>query len=232
MTHLLEMLRYGPPAHRHAPLEPPGPAAPWEAGNGGRTGLLRGIDLGARRHVYAVGTAPRGQLIGELGALERAELPGTQPLWITADRRVSLSAEPTPHSRGRHLTRLRWAAAPLGWRESDVRMRAAALADRLGELFRRRQAPLATSPGFEPRSPSGWIHDAPGPDRLPLYAAVHGATGDQLLTRDPGEARDMGFGGSELLGYLAAEAPVTGSLAMHRAEVPWASRLGRRVRDV
>jgi hypothetical protein len=111
-------------------------------------------------------------------------------------------------------------------------MRAGALAGRLAELGRRRPPPLATSPGFEPRAPTGWIHEDDGPGRVPLYAATHAATGDQLLTRDSGEATDMGFDATELLGYLAAEAPVTGSLEMRRVDIPWASRLGRRVRAI
>ncbi|HEV7847368.1 MAG TPA: hypothetical protein VGO83_14035, partial [Thermoleophilaceae bacterium] len=232
MDRLLEVLRYGPPPDRHTPPEPPGPAAAWEAAGSERTGLLRGLDLGARRHVYAVGAAPRGQLVGELGALERSELAGTRPLWLTADRRVSLAATPSPPPAATLPARLRWALAPLGWRESGVRMRASALAARLAELARKHQAPLATSPGFEPRTPAGWIHAEPGLERVPLYAAVHAATGDQLLTRDPGEAADMGFGPAELLGYLAADAPVTGRLAMQRLDVPWASRLGRHARDI
>jgi hypothetical protein len=109
-------------------------------------------------------------------------------------------------------------------------MRASALARRVVDLARGRQAPLATSPGFEPHAPAGWLHTQDAPERVPLYAAVHAATGDQLLTRDPGEAGDMGFQGAELLGYLTAEAPVTGTLAMGRPDIPWASRLGRRVR--
>jgi hypothetical protein len=232
MNRLLEVLRYGPPPNRHAPHEPPGIAAPWESHEEERTGLLRGLDLGAHRHVYAVGAAPRGQLVGELGALERTEQPGTRPLWITADRRVSLAADPPERAAAPLRVRLRWAVAPLGWRESNARMRAATLGSRLIELSRRRQAPLAAPPGFEPRSPAGWIHAEPAPDRVPLYAAAHAATGDQLLTRDPGEAADMGFEPAELLGYLAADAPVTGRLAMQRLDVPWASRLGRHARDI
>ena len=209
MARLLEVLRYGPPPDREAPLEPHGPAVPWEAARNGRTGLVRGLDLGARRHVYAIGAAPRALLVGELGALERTALPGTRPVWITADRRLSLTATPAPASIGGRAVRLRWAAAPLGWRESDVRMRAAALADRMGELWRRRRPPLATSAGFEPRSPAGWIHAESGPDRVPLYAATHTATGDQLVTRDPGEARDMGFSPADLLGYAVSYTHLT-----------------------
>jgi hypothetical protein len=231
-TVLIKLLRYGRPLHRHSALEPPGPGAPWEAPDSARTGLLRGLDLGARCHVYAVGAAPRGQTVGELGALERSDLPGTRPLWLTADRRVSLTELPPPRPQPGLAVRLRWAMAPVGWRESDARMRIRALGGRLTELVRTRPAPLATSPGFEPRSPAGWLHVEPGPGRAPLYAATHAATGDQLLTRDPGEAADMGFGPAELLGYVAAEAPVTGSLRMHRLDIPWASRLGRRAREI
>ena len=183
-------------------------------------------------HVYAVGAAPRGQLVGELGALERRELPGTRPVWLTADRRLALAPEPVPAAPGGARARLRWTLAPLGWRESEPGLRARALGGRVLELARRRQTPRATSPGFEPVTPAGWIHTSDGAGRVPLWAATHAATGDQLLTRDAGEAHDMGFEGAELLGWLSAEAPVTGSLAVRRLDVPWASRWGRRARDV
>jgi hypothetical protein len=229
---LIQLLRYGRSFHEHRPLQAGDGAEPWEPLDGARTGLVRGLDLRAGRHVYAVGAAPRGQLVGELGALERHELPGTRPVWLTADRRLALAPEPVPAAPGGARARLRWALAPLGWRESEPGLRARALGGRALELARRRQTPRATSPGFEPVTPAGWIHTSDGAGRVPLWAATHAATGDQLLTRDAGEAHDMGFEGAELLGWLSAEAPVTGSLAVQRRDVPWASRWGRRARDV
>ncbi|HKP89852.1 MAG TPA: hypothetical protein VJT75_07725, partial [Thermoleophilaceae bacterium] len=75
------------------------------------------------------------------------------------------------------------------------------------------------------------IHVHPTPSRLPLFSAVHPVTGDQLLTTEPHEAADLGYGDAELLGYLDRVAPVTGRLGTERRDVPWGSHLGRRVRS-
>jgi hypothetical protein len=43
----------------------------------------------------------------------------------------------------------------------------------------------------------------------------------------------MGYGDAELMGYLLDRAPVTGTVGIHRRpEVPWASRVGQRVRPL
>jgi hypothetical protein len=79
--------------------------------------------------------------------------------------------------------------------------------------------------------PDGWLYAEAGDGRLALYGAVHPVTGDQLLSTERWEPVDAGFAGVTLLGYLRAEAPVTGLLGLHRLPaVPWASRLGRRWR--
>ncbi|MGH2840233.1 MAG: hypothetical protein ACRDKY_05340, partial [Solirubrobacteraceae bacterium] len=58
----------------------------------------------------------------------------------------------------------------------------------------------------------------------PLYSAIHPVTGDQLLSNDPSESSDLGYGAPVLLGYVEAAAPASGSLALARPPVPWASR--------
>ena len=61
---------------------------------------------------------------------------------------------------------------------------------------------------------------------VPLFAAKHPVTGDQLLARDPGLATALGYGPPRHLGFLRALAPVTGDLAEHPVPIAWAYRLG------
>jgi hypothetical protein len=74
--------------------------------------------------------------------------------------------------------------------------------------------------------PAGYLFRTPRAYSAPLYSALHPVTGDQLLTRDPWEAIDMGYSQPVLLGELVAVAPLTGSLEPVRYGVPWASRFG------
>jgi hypothetical protein len=77
----------------------------------------------------------------------------------------------------------------------------------------------------------GYVYDRHRPGRLELHSAVHPVTGDQLLTTNPWEANDLGYGPPELLGHIDAAAPVTGRLGTKRLHLPWASHFGRRFRD-
>ena len=47
---------------------------------------------------------------------------------------------------------------------------------------------------------------------MALFSAVHPVTANQLVTRDPSEARELGYGREQILGYALAVAPVTGTL--------------------
>jgi hypothetical protein len=82
----------------------------------------------------------------------------------------------------------------------------------------------------EPLARVASIHREDAPGRVALLSAIHPITGDQLLTTSEWEPNDLGYGEPELLGYLDALAPVTGSLELRRRDVPWASHFGRRVR--
>ena len=76
----------------------------------------------------------------------------------------------------------------------------------------------------------GYLYTAAGDERLPLLSAIHPVTHDQLLTTNRWEAIDLGYGEPELLGYLEADAPVTGRLGVRRPHTPWAARFGQRIR--
>jgi hypothetical protein len=123
----------------------------------------------------------------------------------------------------------RWTAAPLTWRDAPggVRARTGAALRRLTALAGGRPA----APSGPTGPPLGYLHREPGPGRLPLHSAIHPVTGDQLLTTDPWEAVDLGYGDPALLGHLEASAPVTGRLGTIRPHLPLASHFGQRVRD-
>lgn len=190
---------------------------------GERLGLVRAVD--GERHRYGVGTVPLGVLVGELGALHAAPQPGSVPLWITADGfLVSASGPPTtPRPR-----RVRWVAAPLRWgMTATLRAKTpGAIAWRLARA-RRPLAPVASATG----PPVGYVHTQPAEGRLPLYSARHAITGDQMLSTEPTEAGDCGYGPAVLLGHLEAAAPITRVLGITaRPHLVWASRFGRLVR--
>lgn len=184
-------------------------------------GLVRTVD--GERHRYGVGATPTGELTGELGALHAAPRPGSVPVWLTADGLlVSASgAPPTPPPRP-----ARWVLAPLRWAQESrlSRETLTALAWRLARA-NRSPAPVAAVTG----APAGYLHAEAGEGRLPLYSARHAITGDQLLSTDPREPGDWGYGPAVLLGYLDAVAPITATLGITaHPHLIWASRFGPR----
>jgi hypothetical protein len=209
------------------PHPPPG------AGSAGPpvVGLLRAVDRDAGRHVYAAGRLPGGELAGELGALLADPAEHSVPLWIESSGKVCTSLyRPDPVRPGR-ATMLRWALAPLRWRElGPLGGRAAASARRVLTARNGRSADQVPATG-SPGEPAGFLRAHGGAGTLPLYSAVHPVTGDQLLTTSEWEANDMGYMPRVLLGFLVAEAPVTGRLGTGRLLLPWASRYGQLVRE-
>jgi hypothetical protein len=199
---------------------------------GGAVGLVRSADLAARRHVYGVGRAPESaELVGELGALLAEPLEGSVPVWLT-DRGFLITDRYRPEHRRPALTQgLRWVLAPLAWRSSvgkGARVRAALrrAASLPGKLVSRVQPGRATT-----ERPLGYLMAERSPAlHVPLYAARHPVTGDQLLTRHRLEAADMGYVDVVLLGYLSSQAPVTREASLRRVSIPWASRFGLAVR--
>jgi hypothetical protein len=73
---------------------------------------------------------------------------------------------------------------------------------------------------------AGWLFGEAGAGRLAVFSAVHPVTADQLVTRDPSEARELGYGPAQLLGYALALAPVMGMLRRPRVTIAWGSRFG------
>jgi hypothetical protein len=195
-------------------------------------GLVRALDHAARRHRYAAGQLPPGQVVGELGTLLAPGGGPGVPLWIDADGGVRTPGWPSRAIRAGAWDRLRHVVAPLTWRGERGAQRARTAAQRALDVALRAvsdEAPddQATPPG----RPAGFLHAEPGEGRVPLYGGVHPVTGDQLLTSEQWEPVDAGYGDVALLGHLEARAPVTGLLGLHRrVPLPWASRRGLRVR--
>jgi glycosyltransferase involved in cell wall biosynthesis len=191
----------------------------------GLVGLSRAVDEPGRRHHYAIGAVPPGELVGELGGLAEPELGGEIGAWIVKGYLVTERHRP-PSRRPRPLAAARWAAEPAAWRglaaptaRAKVSARRATIA---AARLTRAPQPLETASG----DPEGWLYESERHGRAPLFAAYHPVSGDQLLTRSPGEAAQLGYDAPELLGYMRRIAPLTGDLHLRPLPIPWARRFG------
>jgi hypothetical protein len=214
------------------------PRAPATSHNGDLLGLVRVLDRPAGRHVYGAGAIPQPLrppgheqrdprvLVGELGSLHRDGGPDRSPLWLTSDGRVATSPTLAAPRRPGPLRAARWIAAPLAWPgRRPARALGAAILRRVAALPAA-YAGQARAPVVCGADPAGYLERAPGAGLVALYCATHPVTGDQLLTNDPREASDLGYGGPLLLGHLVGAAPVTGALGTIRPRIEWASRFG------
>jgi glycosyltransferase involved in cell wall biosynthesis/GT2 family glycosyltransferase len=192
-------------------------------------GLVRTVDRAARRHRVRLGAVPsRAGDAWELGALLDRDPGDGVPAWVDAEGRLhTRDYAPTryPFDAGRTL---RWVAAPASWRRFGRRPvpRARGIARRSLDAVRytlERPGLAAVPP---PGEPQGWLLAEAGPDRIPIFSAMHAVTADQLVTRDPSEARELGYDSIRILGYALGLAPVTGTLARPTTAVPWGSRFG------
>jgi glycosyltransferase involved in cell wall biosynthesis len=191
-------------------------------------GLVRSVDTTARRHRVGLGEVPSGERPWELGALVDRDPGRGIAVWTDEHGRLHTDAyAPTRHPFNAMGT-LRWVGAPARWRGFSTRQaRARALARRGVEAMRH----IVTRPGIaappsRPAEAMAWLFSDPGAGRHPVFSAVHPVTADQLVTRDPSEARELGYGPAQRLGYALALAPVTGMLRRPRVAIPWGSRFG------
>jgi glycosyltransferase involved in cell wall biosynthesis len=211
------------------PLEPRF-EPPSQPGQGLR-GLVKSVDLEQRRHRYAIGEIPTGQLVGELGALGESELQGSIRAWIVDGRLVTDRHNP-PVAKRRPMRTARWVAEPAVW---------GAIADRKGRVKSalRRSAMAAGSfaarqpppPAPEGEPPAGYLFPKFRPSLTPLYASYHPITQDQLLTRSPADAAQLGYDRTALLGFIRQLGPVTGSTRQEVSPIPWARRFGAVPRE-
>jgi glycosyltransferase involved in cell wall biosynthesis len=213
--------------------------------------LLRWLDRTHRRHRYAVVTPPSppqqlGLMSAELGRLRLSPDADSIPLFSDARGRVLTDRYAPADSPFDVKLALRWAVAPLGWRGFGHRYgRLRSVARRAVDcehvlLGRARAAARSTSAGSRATARIesdrdyarllGYLHSEAGPGLAPLFAATHPVLDDQFLTHHRLEASDMGYVDVVRLGYVGAEAPVTGTLGSQRVSVPWASRFGLSAR--
>jgi hypothetical protein len=192
-------------------------------------GLVRTVDPAARRHRVSIGDGPEsGAPNWELGALLDRDPGDGIAAWVDADGRLHTAAyAPTryPFDTRRSLS---WAIAPATWRGfGRARPRAQAVARRSLDIARyvRTRPGLANAVALAGPA-DAWFLAEEGPERIPIYSSIHPVTADQLVTRDPSEARDLGYGSVRLIGYALALAPATGTLARPRMAVGWGSRFG------
>ncbi len=192
----------------------------------GAVGLIKAVDYRSRRHRYAVGEVPEGELVGELGALADSPLPGAKPVWITDGRLITESHRP-PAGRPPLEAVVRWSGAPARWRGfSEPAPKARAIVRRAVASAARLAVPAGGPPEPNGAAPVAWMYEEPRLGRVPLHVGYHPVTGDQLLTHSPDEARNLGYVNCELLGFVQPVAPVTGSLEQRVLPLPWASRFG------
>jgi glycosyltransferase involved in cell wall biosynthesis len=192
----------------------------------GLVGLVEAADGTARRHRYGLGALPAGEVVLELGGLAESGLQGQIPAWIVDDFLVTGRYRP-PRRKPAAGAALRWSAEPItGWRDlGSVSTRLKMAASRSAQSARSRRALDGSLPDQQ-GEPTGWLFDEARPGMLPLYASHHPINGDQLLTRNPGDAVELGYAETQLLGFMAPVAPLTGSLNRHPTGISWARRAG------
>jgi hypothetical protein len=188
------------------------------------------VDHAGRRHRYAAGKVAQGALVGELGSLLAIPHPGVIPVWIVDDWLMTDQHQP-PDDGPSLADAARWTLEPASRRwagitgplpTSRAMVRRSSTAALRVARTRRRAVGVPSGP------PAGWLHERAGRATVPLFAAYHTVTGDQLLSRRLDEAKDMGYGPPELLGHLHVRTPLTGMRELRTVPVPWASRFGVR----
>lgn len=197
----------------------------------GLVGLVQSVDLQRRRHRCAIGEVPAGQLVGELGAMADSELGGSIPAWIVDGQLVTDRHAPPVSSR-QPLKAARWIVEPAAWtgiadkqaRVKSVLRRSAVATNR---FVRRPKAPVQPA-----GRPAGWLYPEFRPTLKPLYASYHPVTQDQLLSRSPADAAQMGYDRTTLLGFIRQTGPVTGCTQQSHFPIPWARRFGAVPREL
>lgn len=191
----------------------------------GLVGLLKGVDYEQKRHRYAIGTLPGGELLAEVGGLAESGLQGSVGVWIV-DGYLVTEQHGLPAAKYGRVEAARWAAEPVVWRDlGPAATRARTIARRAGlaAVHQIRSGQAENEPAGEP---DGWLFESARPGLSPLYASYHPVTGDQLLTRATSSAEHLGYRDPRLLGFLRAEAPLTGDLEERQLPIPWARRSG------
>jgi len=191
----------------------------------GLVGLVKSVDYAERRHHYALGELPPGELVSELGGLGESGLQGSIAAWIAGGYLVTERYSPPMRKPGA-LAALRWSAEPIVWSgiaSPPARLKTIAQRSGASVVSRARLGKGTVTPSGEP---AGWLFESARPGLVALYASHHPVTGDQLLSRSLQDAAAMGYVDSQLLGFMRPAAPVTDNLDHRGLPVPWARRSG------
>jgi glycosyltransferase involved in cell wall biosynthesis/GT2 family glycosyltransferase len=191
----------------------------------GLVGLVKSVDLDRRRHRYAIGGLPDGELVGELGALAESHLQASIAAWVVDGQLVTERHRP-PATKPTSVDGAGWALEPAAWAGIATRQARARTVARRATIAATRLASRPKPPSMPDEQPAGWLYGAQRPGLAALYASYHPVTGDQLLTRTPDDAAEMGYGAAELIGFVRLLAPLTGDLSQRIFPVPWARRFG------
>ncbi len=191
----------------------------------GLLGLVKALDYKSRRHRYGIDALPEGEFLAEVGALAESGLQGSIGAWIVDGYLYTERYRP-PMPKPGALAAVRWVAEPAIWRGiADPSRRLKAMGGRsvTSAVSRARLGQGVPEPSGEP---SAWLFESARPGLVPLFASHHPVTGDQLLTRSLQDAAQMGYVDSQLLGFMAMAAPLTGNNDHRGLPVPWARRSG------
>jgi glycosyltransferase involved in cell wall biosynthesis len=192
----------------------------------GLRGLVEAVDVGAHRHRIGIGEIPRGEVVLELGGLAETGLQGQIPVWIVDGFLITDRYRPPRRKPGRRAA-IYWSKEPAsGWGDlGPASARLKLIASRSLQSARSLRELDGTSP--DPQSdPDGWLFESARVGMLPLYASHHPITGDQLLSRNPGDAVALGYEDTQLLGYMSPAAPLTDTLDRRPVAISWAKRAG------
>jgi glycosyltransferase involved in cell wall biosynthesis len=192
----------------------------------GLVGLVEAIDPVAHRHRYGIGELPRGDVVLELGGLAESGLQGQIPAWIVDGFLLTDRYRPPRRKPGRRAA-VHWTREPAsGWGDlgpASARLKVIASRSLQSARSIRELDGTLSDPEADPQ---GWLFESARIGMAPLYASHHPITGDQFLSRNPGDAVALGYEDTQLLGYMAPAAPLTGSLERRPASIPWAKRSG------
>jgi glycosyltransferase involved in cell wall biosynthesis/GT2 family glycosyltransferase len=192
----------------------------------GLKGLIQAVDPAAHRHRYDIDELPAGDIVLELGGLAESGLQGQIPVWIVDGFVITDGYRPPRRKPGLGAV-ARWSGEPaIGWGDlGPASARARLIASRSLQSARSRRSLDGSSPGPQ-GDPKGWLFEAARAGLVALYASHHPVTGDQLLTRNPEDALQLGYGDTQLLGFMAPAAPLTDSLDRRPVSISWARRAG------
>ena len=191
----------------------------------GLLGLVKALDYESERHRYGIDALPEGELLAEVGGLAESGLQGSIGAWIVDGYLYTERYRP-PMPKPGVVAAARWTAEPAAWRGIAAPYRRLKVMGERSITSAVSRARLGRGVPEPDGEPSAWLLESARPGLVPLFASHHPVTGDQLLSRSQLDAAHMGYIDTQLLGFMSAAAPLTGSNEHRGLTVPWARRSG------